>query len=249
MISISLGWGVQSFTMSAMVALGDLPSIDVAIHADTSHESKLTYEFAKRWTAWLEERGVKVVTVKNIQPLHELVSLKTDIPAYTYNGQSNGMLKRQCTGKWKIVPMRRWLQSHRNGEPIEQWIGISLDEFQRMKPSDVKYITHRWPLIENKMNRHDCELYLLAHGLEVPPRSACTFCPFHNTAEWRRIKKTPEDWQEAVTVDRDIRKARPPYDLFVHPSRKPLEDVDLRTEQERGQLSLWDEECSGLCGI
>lgn len=118
-----------------------------------------------------------------------------------------------------------------------------------MKSSDVKYITRRWPLIEMRMTRHDCELYLKAHDLEVPSKSACTFCPFHNTAEWRRIKNTPEDWQEAIMVDRAIRKARPPYDLFVHSSRKPLEDVDLRTDIQRGQLSLWDEECSGLCGI
>lgn len=252
--AISLGWGVQSTTLAVMSALGDLPPVDVAIHADTRHESKLTYEYAARWTTWLVDRGVMVETVYN-----DTYANITDnsgsviIPAYV-NTLDGGKLSRQCTQKWKRAPMRRYLQEHRGGQPVEQWIGISLDEFQRMKPSDVKYITHRWPLIDAKMTRHDCELYLLAHGIEVPPKSACTFCPFHNTAEWRRIKKTPEDWQEAVSVDRAIRKARPPYDLFVHPSRKPLEDVDLRTEQERGQLSLWDEnqwndECSGICGV
>lgn len=65
MKALSLGWGVQSFTLAAMVALGDLEPVDVAIHADTTHESKLTYEFAARWTPWLEERGVRVVTVAN----------------------------------------------------------------------------------------------------------------------------------------------------------------------------------------
>ena len=63
MKALSLGWGVQSFTLAAMVALGDLEPVDVAIHADTTHESKLTYEFAARWTPWLEEHGVRVVTV------------------------------------------------------------------------------------------------------------------------------------------------------------------------------------------
>ena len=62
---ISLGWGVQSFTLAAMAALGELEPVDVAIHADTTHESKLTYEFAARWTPWLEERCVRVVTVSN----------------------------------------------------------------------------------------------------------------------------------------------------------------------------------------
>ena len=30
---ISLGWGVQSFTLAAMVALGELEPVDFAIHA------------------------------------------------------------------------------------------------------------------------------------------------------------------------------------------------------------------------
>lgn len=60
---LSLGWGVQSFTLAAMSALGELEPIDAAIHSDTGYESQLTYEFAKRWTGWLEDHGVKVVTV------------------------------------------------------------------------------------------------------------------------------------------------------------------------------------------
>jgi 3'-phosphoadenosine 5'-phosphosulfate sulfotransferase (PAPS reductase)/FAD synthetase len=234
-----------------MVALKELPPIDYAVHANTTHEYSGTYEFAKRWTPWLEGHGVSVITVKNPQPLHELTSLKTDIPAYTYNGKTDGRLKRQCTSDWKIAPMRRFIQAHRNGELVEQWIGISWDESQRMKDSDVKYITNRWPLIEKRMTRNDCIAWLKVHDLEVPPRSACVFCPFHNTKEWQHIKASPVDWQEAVAVDRAIRKARPPYDLFVHPARKPLEDVDLRTEEERGQMMFdgWDSECGGICGV
>lgn len=65
MRAISLGWGVQSFVLCAMSALGELPKADVAIHSDTQHERQATYEFAAQWTFWLEARGVKVVTVVN----------------------------------------------------------------------------------------------------------------------------------------------------------------------------------------
>lgn len=61
---ISLGWGVQSWTLAAMSALGELEPVDVALHADTTWERQETYEFAAKWTPWLEERGVRVVTVK-----------------------------------------------------------------------------------------------------------------------------------------------------------------------------------------
>ena len=52
-------------TLAAMSALGDLPPVDVAIHADTTHERSATYAYAQRWTPWLEARGVRVVTVRN----------------------------------------------------------------------------------------------------------------------------------------------------------------------------------------
>lgn len=249
---ISLGWGVQSFTMAAMVALGELPPVDAAIHADTGHESLLTYQFAARWTGWLIERGVRVVTVKNpISDMQKLFDKKqTYIPAFTKSvNDGDGQYNRSCTQRWKIAPMRRWIQANRNGQPVEQWIGISLDEFQRMKPSDVKFITHIWPLIDAHMTRKDCVSWLEAHDIEVPPRSACTFCPFHSTAEWVRIKNVPADWKEATEIDQAIRNVRQPYESYVHPSRKPLEEVDFRTAEQKGQLSLWDDECSGICGV
>ena len=119
-----------------------------------------------------------------------------------------------------------------------------------MKPADVKYITHRWPLIELNMSRYKCKQWLQDHNLEIPVSSSCVFCPYHDQETWRDIKISGNgDWTKAVDVDRQIRKARPPYDLFVHPARIPLEDVDLRNLEDRGQLRLWDEECEGICGL
>lgn len=245
---LSLGWGVQSFTLAAMVALGELEPIDAAIHADTTHEASGTYEFICNYTPWLFRRGIRVVTVSDAQPLTIVASSNTDIPAFTATDSRNGgMLRRQCTESWKIRPMRKWLQANRNGRTVEQWIGISLDEYQRMKDSDVKYITHRWPLIERRMTRSDCRMWLLDHGLDIPPKSACVFCPYHDKRAWHDMVGL--DWQKAVEVDEAIRKVRPPYDLFLHPSRQPLRMVDFSTPEENGQMPLWNEECSGLCGV
>lgn len=246
---ISLGWGIQSFTVAAMVALGEFEPVDVAIHADTTHERKETYEFARRWTPWLEAHGVKVVTVtpEKTPLINQWGGVM--IPAYS-DTPKGGVIRRQCTGNWKIKPMRRWLKANRNRQPVELWLGISLDEVQRMKNSDVKYIVNRWPLIEKRMSRWDCKLWLERNGLEVPPRSACVFCPFHSRAEWRDIRdNAPDDWRKAVEVDEAIRKARPPYDLFVNVQRRPLAECDLDGEIERGQLSLWENECEGICGV
>lgn len=248
---LSLGWGIQSFTLAAMVALGELGPIDAAIHADTTHEANGTYEFARQWTPWLEMRGVRVVTVANLTQ-RAMIDRGggVRVPAYTITEAGNGQVHRQCTGEWKISPIRRWLQANRSRRPVELWIGISLDEYQRMKDSDVKYISHRWPLIERRMNRNDCKAWLGRHGLLIPPKSACVFCPYHDTRTWHDMKAAGNgDWHKAVEIDERIRKAYPPYDLFLHPSRKPLAEVDFRNAEERGQLNLWNEECSGICGV
>jgi len=243
---ISLGWGVQSFTLAAMAALGDLQKVDYAIHADTTHERAATYEFADSWSWWLEASGVPVITVK--ADAAKIVNNfgGVMIPAFIENG---GMIKRQCTDNWKRIPIRRWLQVHRKGERVEQLLGISLDEVQRMRDSDVKYIENVYPLIDKRMTRHDCILYLQRHGIQVPEKSACVFCPFQNQSEWRAVMDNPGDFIKATYNDEFIREARMPGRLYVHPARVPLREVDLRTAEEKGQLSLWDNECSGVCGV
>ena len=248
--AISLGWGVQSFGLAAMAALGELPRVDVAIHADTTHEMSATYAFAQKWTPWLEDHGLRVVTVVPADPRYvQRKGKSVPMGVFTDTRQSRGMLPRQCTYDWKIRPIRKWLRAHRPGS-VELWIGITLDEIQRAKPSRVKYLTHRWPYLEgeNPLRRSGVARWLEARGLEIPPRSACYFCPFHSDAGWRAVKAT-EDWARAIAVDEAIRKVRPPWDLYLHRSVQPLASVDLRSDYEMGQLDLWTNECEGVCGV
>jgi hypothetical protein len=35
----------------------------------------------------------------------------------------------------------------------------------------------------------------------------------------------------------------------MHAQRVPLEQVDLSTAEDRGQLSLFNNECEGMCGV
>lgn len=250
MIVLSLGWGIQSWTIASMVALGELPPIDAAIHADTTYERTATYEFATRHKPWLEQHGVRVITVTSDSPRKALTMNRCEIPAFTFNGITKGQLRRQCTEKWKIRPIRKWMQANRNKQPVEVWIGISTDEFKRMKPSDVQYVTNKWPLIDADFSRDKCIAWLMEHKLDIPTKSACVFCPYHDTSAWRELKNNGgSDWSMAIKVDQAIRKTRPPFDLYVHPARKPLTTIDFRSVEEKGQLSLWDDECTGICGV
>jgi len=252
--AISLGWGVQSFTLAAMSALGDLPPVDVAIHADTTHEMAATYAFAQEWAPWLEKRGVRVVTVTTAARPVDIWG-GVAMPAYTLEDGKRGRIKRQCTNDWKIAPVRKLLQSERNGQPVELWLGISTDEWHRAKSADVQYIDHKYPLLDLGMSRADCLRWLTAHRLPSPGKSSCTFCPFHRIGEWEQIKRTGgADWEEALQVDEMIRHARPPGVLYAHARMLPLtEAVIIPEDYGYTQLDLLasdddDAECdSGFC--
>lgn len=240
---ISLGWGVQSFTLAAMAAFGDLDA-RIAIHSDTTWERADTYTFAKEWTPWLRERGVKVFTVLPAensrlpvfhvrQPAVAGKNTGLCIPGFMIdpNGKK-GQLRRQCTDRWKIKPLRQLVSQALKKRGISKrpsiitlYLGISMDEFERARDSGVRYIKNAFPLLDRRMTRQDCARYLTDHGLPVPPKSSCVFCPYHNAAAWTELKDHPEDLETAVKVDEMIRDARPPYALYVHPSRKPLREA------------------------
>jgi hypothetical protein len=121
-----------------------------------------------------------------------------------------------------------------------------------MKPSNVKYITHRWPLIEMGMSRGDCLAWMLAKGYPMPSKSACTFCPYHDEETWSDMKRNdPESWAQACMVDEAIRSgfAGGKERLFVHRSRKPLAEVRLDAAYDRGQTDMFLDECEGMCGL
>ena len=255
---LSFGWGVQSWTIAAMIALGKLPPVDAAIHADTRHERLETYEHARKWTPWLEERGVKVVTVYGdrtdiVRPDWSIGSVM--IPAFTQDRQdgSHGQVKRQCTHDWKITPIRRYIKTLLpKGRPkpgsVESWQGISLDEWQRMRSSDVAYITNIYPLVDLRMTRAECARWLQDHGLDIPPKSACVFCPFHSIQSWKDLKRRGgPDWEHAVETDETIRNMRDHHTLYIHPYRKPLEKaIQIPEDQGVTQLGLdLEQPCDG----
>ncbi len=173
---------------------------------------------------------------------------------------SIGMIRRQCTADYKVVPIRRKVRElagfadwHSPKRPVvEQWIGISLDELVRMKPAVEDWQVNRWPLVERRMTRRDCLRWLDRHGYPKPPKSACIGCPFHSDAAWRHLRDDdPEAWADAVAMDRTIRTGFPGIqgEVYLHRSAVPLDQADLTDGADPGQLGLWPNECEGVCGV
>jgi 3'-phosphoadenosine 5'-phosphosulfate sulfotransferase (PAPS reductase)/FAD synthetase len=247
-----------------MSALGELPRLDVVITADTGWERQATYEARDFYVEWLRAHGLRVEIVSEGNIKQDGAIEHIHIPFFTSDG---GPLQRQCTRHFKIVPIKRRLRElagyhatrppHPPAGEIELWLGISWDEFTRMKESPVQFMRHRWPLIELKMSRNGCIDYLAGKGLPVPPKSACIGCPYRSASEWLEMREeAPDEWREVVIFDESNRHnplANSTADeLYVYKQAVPLAEADLEADAKRErqgkQLPLMICE-SGFCMV
>ncbi len=263
---ISLGAGVQSSAMAIMAAKGDFPKPDCAIFADTGYEPKMVYNYLELLKKILPY-PVHVVSKGNIKKdMLDSIDNGTRFPTAPFFTQNaitgkKGMLRRQCTADYKIVPIRKKIRELCNigygkhfpkDKYVEQWIGISTDEIQRMKPARDKYILNRHPLIEANMSRQDCIKYLKDNDIPLPEKSACIVCPYHNDAYWHFMKtERPSEFEDAVEFDKNIRTgSRNVRDkLYLHRSCKPLDEVEFNKKENDKQLDMFNNECEGMCGV
>lgn len=134
---------------------------------------------------------------------------------------------------------------------VHSWVGISLDEIGRVKESRDPWLLNTHQLIDARMHRHDCELWLKKRGLEAP-RSACYYCPFRNPDEWRRMRaEEPRYFSRAGTFEGALQAAKGTNfrtTPFLTRYLVPLAQVDFSTEEDRGQGNLFYRECEGYCG-
>ena len=270
---ISLGAGVQSSTMALMAAKGEIgPMPTAAIFADTQAEPKSVYT----WLDWLEKQlpfPVYRVTAGSLTDasIRQHINKTTGkpyyanlIPAYAKNTDgTSGLLGRTCTYRHKIVPILKKIRElggiHRGQKDIGvvQWIGISLDEVSRMKPSREPWSLHRWPLIEKEMTRHDCLRWMEKNGYPTPPRSACIYCPFKSDSEWGELKRSsPIEFMAAVDFEKDLQATHASVKTdgkrqsapFLHNSMIPLGEIDFSEDTTQGNLHFHNE-CEGMCGV
>lgn len=258
---------MQSTTVALLATRGLIEPIDCAIFADTGSEPKAVYAHLRGLESVLSF-PVHVVSAGNLKD--EILGAMAR-GANRMGGRppfltgSGGMLRRQCTGDFKIIPIQRKVRelvgiprgSRGPTEVVaEQLIGISTDEASRMKDSRFRWLLHRFPLIERNMSRRDCLRWLSDNGYPTPPKSACTFCPYHDDRMWRDMKlNDPESFAEAVEIDEAIRPGiagpkRPDGEAwFLHRKRIPLRLVDFSTAEDHGQVNLFENECEGMCGV
>lgn len=259
---LSLGAGVQSSTLLLMAVHGEL-QIDRAIFADTQWEPAAVYSWLETLMPIAERAGIPVdiVTAGNIREGALAASTRiASMPLFARNTEGKvGMLQRQCTQEYKTSPVRARIREllgikrtlRRGVDPMTVVIGISRDEGERMRHSDVAYIVHEYPLVDRHITRTDCVRWLADHGYPEPPKSACIGCPYTDNPRWRDMRDNrPDEWADAADFDARVRRMnRIDGDVYLHRQMVPLPMVDLSTKHERiaasGQVDMFSLfECS-----
>jgi len=275
---LSLGAGVQSSTLALMIEKGEIPMVDAAIFADVKGEPKAVYEWLEYLKKEIKSYPIYVVTWRDLKQ-DILDASKGEYKAFTapfftknIETGKKGMLMRQCTSDYKIKPVVqkvRELLGLKKGEKrkknthVEMLMGISKDEAIRMKTNRVKYIQNIYPLVDKNLTRSDCMKWMSEKGYPKPPRSACTFCPYHSNEEWLRIKNgDQEEWKAVIELDKAIRSQERfkeknkgsstlKDEIFLHRSCLPIDQVNFEEKKEKKQGDLFkgfELECEGMCG-
>lgn len=247
---LAWGCGAPSTTLGVMSALGDLEPLDAIVHANTGFEASRTVKMRDWYADWFMSHGLRVEIVNGGNIVKDGAKEHIHVPFWTSDG---GPLQKQCSRWFKIAPNKRRIREllgyhatkppHPPAGSVENWLGYTLEEYTRIKDSRVKFIVHRFPLVERQMTRQDCVDYLKNHDLPVPPKSACLCCPYRRPSEWLELRQNyPEDWQAAVEFDEANRHnplaergGSTADELYIYKSNEisPLAEANLAADAER----------------
>lgn len=212
---ISYGGGVQS---TALLVLAARREIDFALAVfanvgdDSEHPATLAYvtevagPYARRHGLELHE--VRATRFGRPQTLLEAVERDNkSVPIPVRLQRTGAPGGRTCTQDFKVRPIARWMKERgaTADTPGVIGLGISLDEYQRMRTSNEPVYALEYPLIDLRLRREDCLRIIAAAGLPVPAKSACWFCPYHRLSTWTRMRRDePDLFARSVELERGL---------------------------------------------
>ena len=257
-VYLSLGAGVQSTALLIMGAQGlfGCPKPDYAIFADTMAEPPWVYEHLEKLKKWVEPYNIPLLVISTANLKEDLLyGSKVSIPAWTIakDGRETP-IHRQCTADYKIRPINQKVkellgfnQDNNVYKRVGCLLGISTDEIYRRKPSRVSWITNLYPLIDASLDRNDCMDIIAKAGMDVPKRSACFFCPFHNDEHWQNLKDNyPKLFEEAASIENSINQ-KLTNGAFLNRRLTPLKTIEF--SKSTNLVNNFINECEGICGV
>ncbi|WP_322925347.1 hypothetical protein [Paenibacillus campi] len=267
---LSFGGGTQSSHLLEMHFRGEI-HYDYIIFADTGAEPDFIHGQVWWWqhrqqcvgntTPFLiahhssMERGLEEMLMRYIYTDYQRFQMPVYCNSVTEDGEIKpaGMLPRQCTVDFKIVPVKQLArqmiladQGLRGNQMIPKDIGIivdigfSYDEIRRInthRSPQYDYVRLAYPLVEINESTQGSIDFLNHHGFPTR-RSRCYLCPFNCAADraigmdWEEIRDTePFSFLKACWFDDQLRKVQATGSKimrsipYLHYSRRPLREV------------------------
>jgi len=190
---ISYGGGVQS-TALVVLAMRERWPIDEIVHVDlVDAESPATREYVRYFREWLQREYGRDIVVIERDLYGDMLARPGFTPVPWRGRRERFMLKRQCTREYKVQPLQRYLYDRYPGERVGLMLGISVDEYHRMRDSSAARIDHVYPLVDRRLTRWQCRDVIERAGLAVPWKSSCWFCPFRSVvSQWALVQRYPD---------------------------------------------------------
>ena len=227
---ISYGGGIQS-TALVVLAMRERWVIDEVVYVDlVDAESPATREYVARFRDWLRERG-RDVTVIERNMYQDMLDNPGFTPVPWHGRREKFMLSRQCTRQYKVTPLTRYLYDRYPGDCIRLMLGISVDEYHRMRDSSAARIEHVYPLVDRRLTRWQCRDIIERAGLAAPSKSSCWFCPYRSiSSQWALVRRYPYLRAMARALEDRInteRRRRGRDEIVVLRSDAEVEQVDF----------------------
>ena len=206
---VSYGGGVQS-TALVVLALSEQWRVDEIVHVDLMDaESPATREYVARFREWLQREHGRDITIIERNMYQDMLDNPGFTPVPWRIADGSAMLSRQCTRQYKVQPLQRYLYDRYPGERIGLMLGISVDEYHRMRDSSAARIEHVYPLVDRRLTRWQCRDIIERAGLAAPSKSSCWFCPYRSiSSQWALVRRYPylramaRALEDRINVDR-----------------------------------------------
>ena len=190
---ISYGGGVQS-TALVVLAMRERCPIDEIVHVDlVDAESPATREYVRCFREWLQREYGRDIVVIERNMYRDMLDNPLFTPVPWHGKRERFMLSRQCTRQYKVQPLTRYLYDRYPAGRIGLMLGISVDEYHRMRDSSAARIDHVYPLVDRRLTRWQCREIVERAGLAVPWKSSCWFCPYRSSvSQWALVQRYPD---------------------------------------------------------
>jgi hypothetical protein len=209
---IIVPYGVGANSTALLVELterGDHP--DLIIFADTGAERDQTYRYLGWFDAWLTRRGspgITIVRYRTLEGRHRTLEQECTeerkLPGAVYGSNS-------CSEKHKQRPQNKFLRSW--PPAIAEWkakrklvklIAYDAGELHRAQFYPNTMYEQRYPLIDWRWFREDCDRRIRAAGLPLPGKSSCYYCPNMGDGEILDLRaQEPGNFEKALQLERN----------------------------------------------